>query len=138
MDCQWMISWAISRINLNFRDICLMKEVGITMIKNGFVMFYSQLIHKGYKTWLIKLSLQERKEWKITRIWWRRWDQSLPKLWRNQSVLAVTLNINNFGNIADRGKSASLLKPSSKLKRKRSDIEEVKEEEKKLKSDRQN
>lgn len=32
-------------------------------------------------------------------------------------------------HIADKGKSASLLKPGSKLKRKRSEIEEVKEEE---------
>lgn len=37
---------------------------------------------------------------------------------------------------ADRGKSVALLKPSSKLKRKRSEIEEVKEEEKRLKEDR--
>jgi hypothetical protein len=35
-----------------------------------------------------------------------------------------------------RGKSAYLLKPSSKLKRKRSEIEEVKEEEKKLQDDK--
>ena len=39
--------------------------------------------------------------------------------------------------IVDRGKSASLLKPGSKLKRKRSEIEEVKEEEQRLKDDRQ-
>jgi hypothetical protein len=39
--------------------------------------------------------------------------------------------------IASHGKSAFLLKPSSKLKRKRSEMEEVKEEEKLLNDDKQ-
>jgi hypothetical protein len=41
----------------------------------------------------------------------------------------------NF-DLVDKGKAASLLKPGSKLKRKRSEIEEVKEEEQRLKDDR--
>ena len=52
------------------------------------------------------------------------------------SFSSMIIYVNSL-SIVDRGKSASLLKPSSKLKRKRSEIEEVKEEEKKLKDDRQ-
>lgn len=42
-----------------------------------------------------------------------------------------------IGVIAEKGKSAFLLKPSSKLKRKRTDIEEVKGEEAELHADKQ-
>jgi hypothetical protein len=43
-----------------------------------------------------------------------RWDRSSLKHYKNRSILVVRVNLINPFNIADRGKSAALLKPSSK------------------------
>jgi hypothetical protein len=44
-------------------------------------------------------------------------------------VFSCKINIHKFIILESRGKSAYLLKPSSKMKRKRSEMEEVKDEE---------
>ena len=65
-----------------------------------------------------------------------KWDPNSNRQFNNACHSQVKINIlTHF--IAERGKAASLLKPSSKRKRTRSEIEEVKEEEKQLKENRQ-
>jgi hypothetical protein len=135
MDSIVMISWIMLNKSHSCWSIFQIKETGFISISIGYVMCSTLLIQMEYRRWSHRLWQSEKTRLKIRKIFVFQWSQSLYQPSTTVSTLAVIIFHYNL-SIAHKGRSVALLKDSSKWKRKRDEIETVKEEEEKLHSDK--
>ena len=130
------ICWSLQEVQPFLSNIYLTREIGTTWIESGSPMCYSQLRKQNLRRSSERQSKRGKIDLRRKTTYWSRWGRNSPRHFKTAWAFHVSQFLIFISYYVEHGRASMLLKSTSKRKRTREELEDVKMEEDALKEDR--